>query len=238
MPSLDIFKGNGMKFWLCVLLVGALSTTLMAAETCPHSGWQRGNWSRLAAQPCREKLSQRPVKILSPDRKRALLVKEDKVFEISLSGGAPEELFAYRPGDEFLWSPDSNNVLVSFCFGAAGPCGVGATVDGGDAITEIVRKQFASGHEGDSCLADANIGVLTWGRNLDEIIVIAEVPPSPQCVGHAEGYFESFEVSLSQRKVLARHNMQDTIHRWQSILGSGLKNDIKLVKDDARIQHK
>jgi len=228
-----------MKSWFCVLLAAASLSPLRAAERCPRTGWTSGYWSTLAAQPCRENLNQNPVIILSPNRKQLLLVKEDEVFEKALDGESPEELFAYRPGEEFLWSPDSSVVLVSFCFGAAGPCGVASSINGENepTITEIVRKEFASGHENDTCYVDVNVGALTWENDTDQIVVVAEIPPSPSCVGHKEGYFESMVVSLSQRKVLSRYNMQETIHRWRSILGEGLRQDILLVREDAETGH-
>jgi hypothetical protein len=225
-----------MKFLSCILLVVASLSPLIAEESCPHTGWKPGYWSRLAAQPCRENLDHKPVTIISPNRKRLLLVKEDGVFEKTVGGGAFEERFAYRPGEEFLWSHDSSVVLVSFCLGAAGPCGVASSVDeeSRPTITDIVRKDFASGHEGDECYKDANVGALTWLDKAEKIVVVAEVPPSPSCVGHNEGYFESMVVSLPERKVLTRYNMQETIHRWRSILGTGLLNDIDLVREDAK----
>jgi hypothetical protein len=41
-------------------------------------------------------------------------------------------------------------------------------------------------------------------------------------------------VSLSKRKVVARYNMNETIHRWHGILGTELLNDIKLVREDTK----
>jgi hypothetical protein len=225
-----------MKFLPCVLLVAASLSPLIAEESCPPIGWSRGYFSGLAAQPCRENLDHKPVTILSPDQKRLLLVKKEEVFEKAVDGGSPEKLFAYTPGEEFLWSPDSSVVLVSFCFGAAGLCGVGSSVDaeGTPTIAEIVRKDFASRHADQECYTNVNVGALTWLDNTDKIVVVAEVPPSPPCVGHNEGYFDSMVVSLSERKVLTRSNMQETIHRWHSILGTGLLSDIKLVREDAK----
>jgi hypothetical protein len=176
------------------------------------------------------------VTIISPNRKQRLLVKEDGVFEKAVGGGNSEKWFDYRPGDEFLWSPDSSEVLVSFCLGAAGPCGVASTADEENTptITDIVKKEFASGHEDDECYMHANVGALTWLDNSGKIVVVAEVPAVPSCVGHNEGHFESMVVSLSERKVLTRYNMQETIHRWHSIFGTGLLNDMDLVREDAK----
>ena len=225
-----------MRWRFSVLVVWLMVTPWIAAQTCPRTGWEKGYWSRLAAQPCRENMDLDPVKIPSPDQKQALLIKKEEVFLLS-GNGAEQKIFYYARGTEFLWSPDSKLVLMTYCFGAAGPCGAESSVQGSSdfSITDMVRTEFASGHKGDDCYEVANIGGLTWEDGSDKVVVIAEVPPAPSCAEHNEGYFESFVVSLSQRKVVDRYSMQETIHRWRSILGSGLHSDIKLVKEDAKL---
>jgi len=224
-----------VRICFSALLVCGLLAPFAVAQSCPSNGYKPGDWSRLAAQPCRENLDQKPVAILSPNRKRLLLVKRDKVLEKAVRENSTEEWLNYRPGDEFIWSLDSSEVLVSYCLGAAGPCGVGSTVDDGSSptVTDTVRKEFASGHAGDDCYTDANVGALTW-EDSDKIVVVAEIPPAPSCEGHHEGYFEAMVVSLSKRKVVARYNMNETIHRWHGILGTELLNDIKLVREDTK----
>jgi len=213
------------------------------AQPCPRSGWKAGYWSKLAAQSCREASAKNPIRVLSPDRRQTLLIDGNDVFLSRANGGAPQKLFAYYPGDEFLWSPDSMTILNTYCLGAAGPCRTASTSDMENEpdINEITKAAFLAAHQNHKehdCYTWANIGALTWEPDSDNIVMIAEIPPSPQCVNHDEGYFESFIVSLSQKKVVKQYGMQETIHLWRKILGTGLRSDIQLVREDARLQQK
>jgi hypothetical protein len=179
------------------------------------------------------------LEMQSPDKKKTLFAQgQDPDGKLLLKSGDesnPEEVFEVRPGEEVLWSLDSKELAVTTCFGASGPCVVStSTDDNRETPAEIVKKAFAAGHEGDACYTEANTGALAWEDGSEKIVMIAEVPPSPQCDGHGDGYFEAFVVSLSERKVIFRFNMQETIHRWHSILGRGLRNDIALVREDTK----
>jgi hypothetical protein len=96
----------------------------------------------------------------------------------------------------------------------------------------MVIDAFSADHQDHDCYKWANVGALKWDDGSDRIVLIAEVPPSPQFRQHNEGYFEAFAISLSQRKILTRFNMQQTVQLWHSLLGTGLRTDTKLVRED------
>jgi len=236
-------RENQLRF--CALLtMWFLLTCLIRAERCPNTGQRPGDWSRLAVVVCEDAKNQMHLKMASPDGQKVLTVLGDdldgEVFVESVVKADRRSLWAARPGEEVLWSPDSKAIVVTICFGASGPCKVWITSDNESApdnedwdMSTVVIDAFSTDHKGDDCYTWANVGALTWEDGSERIVLIAEVPPSPECQGHNEGYFEAFEVSLSQRKVLSRFNMQQTIQRWRDMFGKGLRSDIKLVREDA-----
>lgn len=238
MSTLARFKKMKVRMLFIVLGGCAALPPSVNAQVCPRTGWESGEWSRLAVQPCRENLDQNPLRVPLRGGKRSLLFDGSSVYIIE--GRTSRKLATYHPGDELLGSPDSNHFLISYCFGATGPCGTESLDEeyGGPSITDQVREEFSAGHKGDACYAEANVGPLTWEQGSERVVVVAEVPPALECDGHNDGYFEAFVVSLPDGKIVSRFNMQETIRRWRSILGPGLRDDIKLVQEDARSGHK
>jgi hypothetical protein len=170
-----------------------------------------------------------------PARTASLYLKFDRE-------SAPQELHAAFGTPEVLWSPDSKAVAITTCSGGNGPCSVetfliddkGAQLDDNlPSPFEMVQKTFAAGHEKDECYTEANVGALTWVDGSDKIVMIAQVPTA-HCDGHSGGHIEAFVVSFSERKVVSRFNMQETIRRWHSFFGNGLRQDIPLVRKNAR----
>jgi len=191
---------------------------------------------------CEGKANQMHLRVSSPDGKKLLFVvgqEFDGNFLLKSDiESKPQEIFPARNGDETLWSPDSKAVAITTCFGANGPCKVNTTLDD-DRFSpfEIVQESFAAGHEDDICYTSANVGALTWEDSSDKIVLIAQVPTA-NCDDHNGGYFEAFAVSYSEEKIISRFNMQETIRRWHRIMGRGLRDDIALVRKDARIRKK
>jgi hypothetical protein len=214
------------------------------AQRCPNDGEKPGYWSKSAVVICEDSTTkQMHLKVPSPDGKKLLFVNgrefEGTFLLNSDRERTPQELFPARAGAEALWSPDSKAIAVTTCFGAAGPCVMRTTLDlAQGAPGELVKTAFAAGHEHDICYTNANVGALTWEDGSDKIVIIAEVPPSGGCNEQNAGYFEAFVVSLTERKVISRFNMQETIRLWRSILGTGLQSDIKLVREDAKDRRK
>jgi hypothetical protein len=139
--------------------------------------------------------TQMHLEMPSPDEKKVLVVqgwdvsgpiflflKSDRKHEHPLLGGPT----VAWDGSEVLWSLDSKAVAVTTCFGGLGPCVV-ATTEANTSPTDVVKDAFSAGHKDDACFTNANVGALTWENSSDMIVVIAEVPPSPQCRGHNEG---------------------------------------------------
>jgi hypothetical protein len=233
------------RVWLTVTAIAVLlSSCLSRAQRCPKAGERPGYWSTLAAVVCEDTVNGKmQLEMQSPDRKRTLFAQgqnlDGKLFLKSGDQSNTAELSAVRPGEEVLWSLDSEELAVTTCFGASGPCVVWTSQDDNrETPGEIVKKTFAAGHEGDACYTEANTGALTWEDGSDKIVIIAEVPPNPQCEGHSDGYFEAFVVSLSERKVISRFNMKETTHRWHRILGTGLRSDIALVREDTKTKQR
>lgn len=242
--------------WACRQLLFTLLAAMLLlshrslwAQSCPKAGDKGTYWSKQAVEVCWDKATdQLHLEAPSPAGKKLLYVNGPahtaSFYLKSDHEGAPQELYAAFAGAEVLWSPDSKAVAITTCFGGNGPCSVDTIqVDDNEAQLddsrrspfEIVQDAFAIGHEGDVCHTEANVGALTWQDGSDKIVLIAEVPTA-HCDGG--GYFEAFVVSFSERKVISRFNMQETLHRWHSILGSGLRNDIALVREDAKLRKK
>ena len=179
------------------------------------------------------------MEMLSPDQRKTVLVKGKRFKGAFLlkshDGGTAKELLPAFIGAEALWSMDSEQVAITTCFGGSGPCVAWTTLDNDrDTPSSIVSNAFSAGHKNDLCYTNANVGALTWGKDSDRIVLIAEVPPSSQCSNHDGGHFEAFVVSLSKRKIISRFNMEETVRRWHTVLGTGLLNDIELVRKEAR----
>jgi len=228
------------------LIMPILFAPLVRAERCHDSGEKFGYWSKLATVVCEDARNQMHLKMASPDGKRLLVVAgkdlDGTFFMESESGSARRSLSLALVGSEVLWSPDSKKIALSMCVGGSGPCSISIfsddesppAVEVWDWSTAVVDA-FSANHNDDYCYRDANLGALQWEDSSDRIVLIAEVPPSPHCEGHNEGYFEAFEVSLSERKTVSRWNMQQTVRRWRSLFGTGLRNDMKLVREDASL---
>lgn len=242
MPTLkSTMVCNATRASLCLLAAMHLAFTCSSgAQSCPKAGEKHGYWSKQAIVVCENlATSQMHLEMSSPDSKKLLFVTgKDLVGTFFLKSGDEtnrESLFPAYVGAEALWSPDSKGVAVTTCYGGGGPCTVQTTLDDDrESPTAIVSDLFSEGHKNDMCYTNANVGVLTWEKSSESIVLIVEIPPSPQCDGHNGGYFEAFVVSFSERKVVSRFNMQETVRRWHSILGAGLLNDIELVREGAK----
>src|SRR5262249_8127607 len=97
-------------------------------------------------------------------------------------------------------------------------------------LTEIIQKDFVSGHEGDRCWEHANVGGLTWLEGGREALFVAEVPPSPHCEGSG-GHFEAYVISIPEGRILKRYEMKEALKKWRALLGPGLRHDIEVRKD-------
>ncbi len=234
-----------MRAYFVVLALGfLLFASSIRAQHCPVTGVKADYWSRLSLVVCEdESAGQMHLEAVSPDKQKSILVKgqhlDGKFFLKSNKDAKLEELQPALVGAEVLWSLDSKGLAITTCFGGSGPCVVWTSLDDKrQTPTEIAKAAFSTDHKTDACYTNANVGALTWEQGSENIVLVVEVPPSPQCVGHNEGYFEAFLISLSERKVVSQFNMQETVRRWNKILGTGLRNDIELVREDARSKHK
>ena len=220
------------------VVVFVLFAVSLRGQYCPLTGSKPGSWSKLSSAVCYDQSNdQLHLKVLSPDKQKSVLVEgrhaDHQSLFISSNGVNIEKLQPAFLGIEVLWSPDSRGLALTICSGSSGPCGTRTTLDGGrESLSDIVTAAFSAGHKADPCYTEANVGALTWEQGSEKIVLIAEVPPSPQCNGHHDGYFEAFVVSVRDGKILSRVSMQETVHRWHSILGSRLRSDIKLVRED------
>jgi len=222
---------------LVLFALGYLVTSSDSRTGCPSQG-RAGEFSRLSVDLCFQNVEtqQRQLEIPSPDHSLQFVVK-GKDGQIYAQDQKVGPLFGVLRDEEIIWSADSRAILFTLSFGASGPvsadfAGVRDTShDRESSVTETIRADFASHHARDRCHQEANVGGLTWLDGSEKAVLIAEVPPSPQCEKDG-GYFESYVVSFPSGKVLARYSMKETVRRWHDILGSRLEDDIKLLKDN------
>jgi hypothetical protein len=142
--------------------------------------------------------------------------------------------FAAGEDEEVIWSPDSKGLLITFCLGAMGPCEAETSLDtyaGSRPLTEIVQTAFSAGRTNDPCYTEANVAGLSWEEGSKEVVLIAEVSPSPECPRDG-GYFEGFVMSVPEGRITAHYTMVETVKRWRKILSRHLLEDRALVKEN------
>jgi hypothetical protein len=215
------------------------------AQSCPKAGTKDTDWSKLAVQLCQDNVTdQLHLEAPSPDGKKLIYVNGPaRTASLYLKfdrESTPQELYSTFGNPEVLWSPDSKAVAITTCSGGTGPClaetflvdDKGAQLDDNrPSPFEIVQETIA-GHKGDVCYTEASAVALTWLDGSDKIVLIAL--PTAHCNAHNGGHIEAFVVSLSEGKVVARVNMQETIRRWHSIFGNGLRVTIPYARKNTR----
>jgi hypothetical protein len=224
-------------------------TCSSGAQNCPKAGTKDTDWSKLAVQLCRDSVTnQLHLEVPSPDGKKLLYVNDqDSTLYLKYDNrSAPQEFYAAFGTPEVLWSPDSKAVAITTCSGGNGPCSVDTFLvsDKGALLEdkrlspfEIVQKAFVVGHKEDMCYTEAKVGALTWIDGSDKIVMITQVPTA-HCEGHNGGHLEAFVVSLSERKLVSRFKMQETIRRWHGIFGNSLRVDIPGVQEETKLRKK
>jgi hypothetical protein len=223
--------------WL-VLIFGSFLGNLHAAKSgCPVVGERPGydSYSQLSIGLCfqNEKNQSRHLEVFSPDRSVMLEVDGQDARFIASGHNVGRPLMIF-PDEQVIWSPDSRALIFTSSLGAAGPVITGIGFVRGEPevpdVTVLIQRDFAAGHGDDPCRKDANVGGLAWARDSGEAVVVAEVPPSPQCE-ETGGYFGAYVISVPEGKILRRYSMKDTMTRWRRILGPRLRDDIELLKD-------
>jgi hypothetical protein len=227
-------------YWIVPLILLSnvfLGTSYQRLVGCPQSGQRLGEFSQDSVDLCfqDEDNERRNLEMSSPDH--SVLLKIDGQEGRFYSGGHEiGPAFKVARDVEIIWSPDSRAVIFTLSLGAAGPVAADFGVVHGPssaadiALTERIRRDFASHHLKDKCHEEVNVAGLTWLDGSARAVLIAEVPPSPQCT-ESGGYFEAYIVSFPNGQILERCSMKETIRRWRKVFGPRLKGDIDLLKD-------
>jgi hypothetical protein len=223
--------------WLLITIGGLFAGSNQGHDGCPKAGRRPGGFSQLSIELCfqDEESQRRHLEIPSPDRS-LLLVVDGQEAHAYAKGREVGRSFTVTRDEEIVWSGDSRALLFTISFGAAGPVSAdfgavqGVPSMGDAAVTETIRRDFAARHTSDKCNKEVNVGGLTWLDGSTKAVLIAEVPPSPQC-DDSGGYFEGYVVSFPDGQIVERCSMRETIRRWHNLLGPRLKGDIDLLKD-------
>jgi hypothetical protein len=223
--------------WLLLALGGLFTGPPRVYADCPEIGDKPGSFSKLSVDLCfqNEESELRHLEIPSPDGSLLLVVdgQQARLFSKGHVVGLP---FSVAHDEEIIWSSDSRALLFTLSFGAAGPVSTGfsavqeATSTGSPDLTATIRRDFVSHHSDDACHRSVNVAGLTWLDGSAKAVLIAEVPPSPQCE-EAGGYLEAYVVSFPDGRIVERYSMSETIRRWRRVFGSRLDGDINLQSD-------
>jgi hypothetical protein len=205
-------------------------------EKCPEFGGKPGEYSQLSVELCYEDwgTNQRHLEIASPDRSVMLVVKGESA-RLQVKGLPVGEPFEVTRDEEWIWSPDSRAVVVTYILGSSGPSGASVRfVDSGQSVPEVaedVGRDFSVRHADLPCAQKPNIAGLTWLDDSKKLVLVAEVPPSLRCE-KADGYFEAYIVSIPEGKILRRYSMEETITRFRKVLGPWLLSDVQAQKEE------
>jgi hypothetical protein len=223
--------------WLLMAVGGLFASSNRGHRDCPKVSRMPGAFSQLSIKLCfqDEDSQQRHLEIPSPDRS-LLFVVDGQEAHVLAKGQKVGHSFTVTRDEEIVWSSDSRALLFTISFGAAGPVSADfGTVQGVPSmadvsVTETIRKDFDSRHSNDQCHKEVNVAGLVWLNGSANAVLIAEVPPSPQC-DESGGYFEGYVVSFPDGKIVERRSMREAIRRWHNLLGPRIKGDIDLLKD-------
>src|SRR5579885_330698 len=217
-----------------VMLIGNPNAT---AAVCPITGQRPGDYSQLSVELCFQDWggNQRHLRIPSPDGSLLILVDGD-TGQMQEHGRRVGEPFSVSRDEEWIWSPDSQAVIVTTILGSSGPSGAGITFLRGESrasedLTKKIQTEFAARHPSLPCSNEPNVAGLGWlGNDTKSAVLVAEIP-TVHCE-NASGYFEAFVVSLPDAKIVRVFSMRETISRFRKLLGQVLLEDIKLQKEE------
>lgn len=207
-------------------------------DSCPISSHRPGSYSKLSIDLCFQDVDaeRRHLEIPSPDGSTILVVESQDAWIVKKDRRIPAAFLVGRSQEEIIWSPDSKALIATLILGASGPAAADFVfVDKSPfptrpPLTQVIRKDFASGHSGDACWESANVGGLGWLEGGREALFVAEVPPSS---GYEDrgGYFDGYVVSVPDGRIVKRYPMRAVIKKWRNLLGPGLKDDIEILRD-------
>jgi len=210
------------SLFIGLLLIGAAST-IGRPSTCRKDGQRPGYYSRRGIILCFQDIDsqKRHLEIPSPDGSIILTVDGNE-GTFKLNGKQIGQSFSVPVDAEIIWSPDSQFIINTMSLGGLGPvtAGISYVVPGRPEIPDVtipIQKDFAAHHSGSPCTKKVNVGGLTWEKDSRTAVLLAEVPASSAC-GSLMGYFEAYEVSVPEGKILARHDNRETIKRWRKVL--------------------
>ncbi len=138
---------------------------------------------------------------------------------------------------EISWAPDSKAFFVTESDGGtvgSWSVDVFTISDGGVVRTrpteEVVRRFSRTYRCHDEELP--NVGAVSWGKNSEAILVVAEVPPHSSCpeMGKVRGYI----VSVADGKVIEEVSPASLRGHWRRHLGDRLKDSLSHYKYSLR----
>lgn len=205
---------------------------------CPESGIKAadGSYSKLSVRLCwqNERKNERHLKIASPDGSVLLEVSADE-GQLFKDKSAIGNHFAVAPDVEWLWSPDSQGMIITSLIGNPTPVITAVSfVDDTLTAPELMKKvqvDFAARHPELPCAQDPNVAGLTWTKDSKEVVLVAEIPASPRCE-KADGYFEAYVISIPRGQIIERYSMRETVTKFRKVLGSGLLEDVKAQRKE------
>jgi hypothetical protein len=224
---------------VCILL--SLSQPSGRAQAlgsdCPRNGHKSGDFSQLAVSLCYQdsENDHRYLEIPSPDKSILLIVRDSEGTFYTKGQPIGDPFFVGRD-EEFVWSPDSKALIRTTTLSATGPSSADVMYirpnpfPEGHPITETLRRDFALRHPEKVCHANADVGGLTWIDGSREVVLVAQIPASPHCEPD-DGYFDVYVVSIPAGDIVARYPMKDAGLQWRNILGSQLREYLKIQKD-------
>jgi hypothetical protein len=219
---------------LLLVLVSPFPSFSPDGAGCPVSGQKPGYYSELSVSLCFQDFDagRRHLVIPSPDGSIELIVDgQDGSFHTREH--TVIRTFATTRDEEIVWSPDSQALIFTQNWGAAGPAFAGIGFVHEDRhpemlnISQAIRRDFAARHPDKNCHGDANVGGLTWLDGSGKAVLVAEIPPTPGCRPDG-GYFDTYVVTVPEGSMVARYLMHESVKRWKRILGPTLRDDLEL----------
>lgn len=206
-----------------------------AQRTNPADKLERGSYSRDAVSVCSLSQSAPPIRIPSPDGKKAIVVSPDRdpqlprtVLVVEAFGREFQAGFTWSPDCEVGWSPDSRAFFATYTMGGA----VGGFVtqvffvrpEGLNLVeqTKDVVKNFLSHPRTCFVPEDPNIGAIEWIRGSSDLLVAAETLPHSNCDNM--GTFRAYIIHLPDGDIVKSYGQIEAKKLFWKHLGDELRN--------------
>ncbi len=202
--------------------VAAISLAVFAAV--PQAMWSKKATPLLYTSGSTSKPGKRQVQVVSPDKKKLLIV-QGAALEVVVDGkrlpGANR--FGLPPLAEVVWSPDSRAFAITWSDGGdVGTWRVNVFWIGQNAVrytdpTPQVQTEFMGTYRcAGSTNQVPNIAALDWANGSADLLLVAQVPPDSSCrqMGRIDGYL----VAARTGAILGRYSQEQFLKRWGNLV--------------------